>query len=91
MQKSYLDAREHISIIKKIDSYMQHKLSDWEFKELVRTLAIEIETNRKLIGDLIDRIDKLERAPGGHEPVFIPERPPKKMSKKSPKRSKKKR
>ena len=43
MQKSYLDAREHISIIKKIDSYMQHKLSDWEFKELVRTLAIGLD------------------------------------------------
>jgi len=77
MDKPYLDAREHISIIKKIDSYMQHKLSDWEFKELVRTLALEIETNRKLISDLIAKVDKLEMALQGHEPVFVPERPTK--------------
>jgi hypothetical protein len=91
MDKPYLDAREHISILKKIDSYMQHKLSDWEFKELVRTLAVEIETNRKLIVDLIARIDRLEQAPSGHEPVFIPERPAKTITKKPAKRSKKKR
>jgi hypothetical protein len=91
MDKAFLDAREHISIIKKIDSYMQHKLSDWEFKELVRTLAFEIETNRKLIGELIEKVERLERAPGGHEPVFIPERPAKKAAKKPAKGSKKKR
>jgi len=91
MDKPFLDAREHISIIKKIDSYMQHKLSDWEFKELVRTLAFEIETNRKLIGGLIARIEKLEQAPGGHEPVYIPVRPAKTVPKKPAKRSKKKR
>ena len=91
MDKAFLDAREHISIIKKIDSYMQHKLSDWEFKELVRTLAFEIETNRKLIGELIVKVERLERAPGGHEPVFIPERPAKKVAKKPARHSKKKR
>jgi hypothetical protein len=91
MDKPFLDVREHISILKKIDSYMQHKLSDWEFKELVRTLAVEIETNRKLIVDLMTRIDRLEQAPGGHEPVFIPQRPAKTVPKKAAKRSKKKR
>lgn len=91
MDKPYLDAREHISIIKKIDSYMQHKLSDWEFKELVRTLAVEIETNRKLIADLIARIERLEGSLQGHEPVFVPERPVKTAAKKPAKRSKKKR
>jgi hypothetical protein len=93
MDKAYLDAREHISILKKIDSYMQHKLSDWEFKELVRTLAVEIESNRKLIADLVVRIDRLEQAPAGREPVFIPERPAKKATgnKRPAKKSKKKR
>jgi|GEM_PF-4615840 len=93
MDKPFLDVREHISILKKIDSYMQHKLSDWEFKELVRTLAIEIESNRKLIGDLITRLERLEQAPLGHEPAFIPERPAKTVSvhKKQAKKSKKKR
>lgn len=89
MDKPYLDAREHISILKKIDSYMQHKLSDWEFKELVRTLAVEIEMNRKLIAELITRIERLEHAPGGHEPIFVPERPAKSTIKR--KGSKKKR
>jgi hypothetical protein len=93
MDKAYLDAREHISILKKIDSYMQHKLSDWEFKELVRTLAVEIEGNQKLIADLIARIDRLEQAQAGREPIFIPERPAKTATgtKKPAKKSKKKR
>jgi len=62
MERAYQEVREHISILKKIDSYIQHKLSDWEFKELVRTLAVEIETNRKLIKDLTGRIAVLEQA-----------------------------
>jgi hypothetical protein len=64
MGKQITDAREHISIIKKIDSYIQHKLSDWEFKELVRTIAIEIDNNRKLIADLKERVAELEKKLG---------------------------
>jgi hypothetical protein len=52
---------EHINILKRIDSYIQHEPSHWEFKELIRTIAIEIENNRKLIKDLRERIDELEK------------------------------
>ena len=69
MEKSFQNVREHISILKKIDSYIQHKLSDWEFKELVRTLAVEIENNRKLITDLEARVNILE---GAHAPASTP-------------------
>jgi len=64
MGRRLSDARDHISIIKKIDSYIQHKLSDWEFKELVRTIAIEIENNRKYIADLKARVAELEEKVG---------------------------
>ena len=64
MTKQTSDIHEHIGIIKKIDSYMQHKLSDWEFKELVRTIAVEIENNRKLIADLKQRVAELEEKAG---------------------------
>jgi hypothetical protein len=64
MAKGLQDAREHISIIKKIDAYIQHKLSDWQFKELVRTIALEIENNRKYIADLQERVAELEAKAG---------------------------
>lgn len=64
MTKRTSDVHEHINIIKKIDSYMQHKLSDWEFKELVRTIALEIENNRKYIADLERRVKDLEEKVG---------------------------
>jgi hypothetical protein len=64
MGKMFEDAHEHIGIIKKIDSYIQHKLSDWEFKELVRTIAVEIENNRLLIANLKERVAELEEKAG---------------------------
>ena len=51
---------EHINILKRIDSYIQHEPSHWEFKELIRTIAIEIENNRKLIAALEERVRVLE-------------------------------
>ena len=64
MPRGIQDAREHINIIKKIDAYIQHKPSDWQFKELVRTIALEIENNRKYIADLQQRIANLEEKVG---------------------------
>lgn len=64
MGKQVQDLYEHINILKKLDSYIQHKLSDWDFKELVRTIAIEIENNRKLIADLNRRVQELEEKAG---------------------------
>ena len=64
MGKQVQDLYDYIQVIKKLDSYMQHKLSDWDFKELVRTIAIEIENNRKLAVDLNERLKALEEKVG---------------------------